>query len=99
MAGAAGKLERILRARRGDIKFRPRLLRRPWQRGDVLERMEPAAVGDVFLRQQELDLLQALAKTGDGFVRRNAKAPEFVRQEGAGKTDVEAAAGNSVEHG
>ena len=48
---------------------------------------------------RELDLLEAFAETGDGFVGRNVEAPEFVRQEGAGKADVEAAAGNRVEHG
>ena len=61
--------------------------------------MKLAAVRDVLLRQQELDLLQAFAEAGDGFVGRNVEAPEFVRQEGAGKADVEAAAGNGVEHG
>ncbi len=99
VTGAAGEFERIRRARRGDIKFRPRLLRRPRQRGDVLEGMKLAAVRDVLSSQQQLDLLEAFAETGDGFVGRNTEAPEFVRQEGAGKADVEAAAGNGIEHG
>ena len=54
---------------------------------------------DIFLRQQQLDLLEAFTEAGDGRVGRNAEAPEFVRQEGAGEADVEAAAGNGVEHG
>ena len=57
------------------------------------------AVRDVFLRQQQLDLLETFAEAGDGRVGRNVEAPEFVRQEGAREADVEAAARNGVEHG
>src|SRR5580704_4075411 len=94
VAGAAGELERIRRARRGDVKFRPRLLRRSRQRGDVFEVMKLAAVRDVFLRQQQFDLLETFAEAGDGRVWRYVEAPEFVRQEGAREADVEAAARN-----
>ncbi len=61
--------------------------------------MKLAAVGDVLLRQQELDLLEAFTEAGDGRVGRNGEAPEFVRQEGTRKADVEAPAGNRIEHG
>ena len=55
-------------------------------------------MGDVLLRQQQLDLLQALAEARLRFVGRNAEAAEFVRQERARKADVEPSAGNAVEH-
>ena len=55
-------------------------------------------MADVLLRQQQFHLLQPLAETGHGFVGRNAEAPEFVGQKGAGEADVEAPAGDGVEH-
>ncbi len=53
----------------------------------------------ILLRQQQLDLLQALAKPRLRFIRRDTEAAEFVRQEGAREADVETPAGNAVEHG
>ena len=84
--------------RRGHVEFRPRFLRRPRQRGDAFDHVETAAVGDIFLRQQQLDLLQAFAEARLRFVGRDAEPAEFVRQERAREADVEAAAGNPVEH-
>jgi hypothetical protein len=61
--------------------------------------MKLAAVRDVLLRQQQFDLFETFAEAGDGRVGRNVEAPELVRQEGAREADVEAAAGNGVQHG
>ena len=99
MAGAPGKFEGVRRARRGDVEFRPRLLRRPRQRGEVLEGMKLSPMRGVLRGQQQPDLLQPFAEPRDRFIRRNRKTAEFVRQEGAGKTDVEAALRDAVEHG
>src|SRR5262249_25851047 len=55
IALASRELEGFWRLRRRDVEFWARLLRGTWQRGDVLERMELAAVGGLLLRQQELD--------------------------------------------
>jgi hypothetical protein len=60
--------------------------------------MEAAAMAGILLREQELDLLQALAEACLRFVGRDAEAAELVRQEGARKADVEPPAGNAVEH-
>ena len=95
----AGELERLRRLRRCDVEFRPRLLGRPRQRGHVLEGVELAAVGGVLLRQQQIDLLEALAKARLRFIGRDAEAAELVRQERARKADVEPSAGDRVEHG
>jgi len=97
MAVAAGEFERIGGARRGDVDFGRGFC--VGRGSDVtFSKMKLAVVGDVLLRQQQIDLLQALAEARDGFVGRYAEAPEFMRQEGASKTDVEAAMRDSIEH-
>jgi hypothetical protein len=98
IAFAAGELEGFRRLRGGDIEFWARSLRRPRQRGHLLEGMEAPVVRGIFLCQQQLDLLEAFTETRLRFIRRDAEAPEFVRQKGAGKSDVEPPAGNAVEH-
>ncbi len=55
-------------------------------------------MGDILLRQQQLDLLEAFAEACLRFIGRNAEAPEFMRQERARKPDIEAPARNAVEH-
>ena len=55
-------------------------------------------MGRVLRRQQQGDLLDPFAKAGDRFVRRNLEAAEFMRQESAGKADVETALRDGVEH-
>ncbi len=60
--------------------------------------MEAAAVGDVLLREQLIDLLEAFAKARERFVGRDAEAAEFVRQKRAREADVEPAAADAVEH-
>ena len=60
--------------------------------------MELAVVGGLLLRQQQLDLLEALAEARLRFIGRNAEAAELVQQERAREADVEPAAGNAVEH-
>ena len=60
--------------------------------------MEAPVVRGIFLCQQQLDLLEAFTETRLRFIGRDAEAPEFVRQKGAGKSDVEPPAGNAVEH-
>ena len=55
-------------------------------------------MGDILLRQQQLDLLEAFAEARLRFIGRDAEAPEFVRQERARKPDIEPPAGNAVEH-
>src|SRR6185437_2427486 len=55
-------------------------------------------MADVLLRQQQLDLLQAFAKPRHRFVRRNAEAAEFMRQESACEADIETAARDGIEH-
>src|SRR5262249_44426525 len=81
-----------------DVEFRTRALRRPRQGSHVLERMEAAAVCDIFLREQQFDLLEAFAETCLRFVGRDAEAPKLVWQKGAGKSNVEAPARNTVQH-
>src|SRR6516162_1424957 len=60
--------------------------------------MKAPSMGDVLLREQELDLLEALAEAGDRLVRRDAEPAELVRQEGASKPDIESPAGDCIEH-
>ena len=98
IAHTPGKLERFRRVQRGDIERRPRQLCRPRQRGGVLDRMEAAAVADILLSQQQLDLLHSFPKSRHRLVGRDAKAAEFVRQERAREADIEAPAADRIEH-
>ena len=68
IALAAGELEGLRGLGGGDIELGARRLRRPRQRGDVLEGMELAAMGGMLPGQQELDLLEALTETCIRFV-------------------------------
>ncbi len=95
----AGELERFRRLRRCDVELGARCLRRTRQRGHAVEGMEGAAVARILLREQEVDLLKAFAKTRLRFIGRDAEAPKLVRQEGAREAYVEPAARQPVEHG
>ena len=47
-------------------------------------------MGHVLARQQQFDLFDAFAEAGHRLIRRAAEAAKLVRQEGAGKADIEA---------
>ena len=55
-------------------------------------------MGDVLLREQELDLLEPFAKARHRLVRRDAEAAELVWQECARKAHVKPPAGDRIEH-
>src|SRR5262249_39881881 len=57
----------------------------------------PAASGLCHYRHHP-DLLEPFTEARLRFIRRDAEAPEFVRQKGAGKSNVDPPAGNAVEH-
>ena len=61
--------------------------------------MELAAVRGAFLRQQQIDLIQAFVKAGAQLVRRYPEAAKLMRQERARETDLDAPARDCVEHG
>ena len=99
IAHAAGEFERVRGGQRGDIEFRPGLLRRARQRGGVLDRVKAPAMGDIVARQQQVDLLQTFAKPRHRLVGRTVKAAELVRQKRPREADIEPAAAQRIEHG
>ena len=52
----------------------------------------------ILVRQQQLDLFDALAEASHRFIRQTAKTAKLVRQKSTRKADVEAAAADRVEH-
>ena len=55
-------------------------------------------MGHVLPGQQQLNLLEALAKARHRFIRRAAEAAKLVRQKGAGKADIEASVTDCIQH-
>jgi len=74
VAHAPGELERLRRVQRGEVEFGARLLRRPRQRGGVLDRVKAAAMGDVLPAQQQIDLFDPFAEARHRLVGRTAEA-------------------------
>ena len=88
--GRAGTLERFLRGQRRDVKRWARQLGRAGQGRHVGERVKTTLAGNILFLQQPPHLFHSFIESCSAFVQLDAEMLEFVRQEGAGETGVDA---------
>src|SRR5262245_27182819 len=93
-----GERESLGRVSRGDPERRVRLLRRPRHRRDVAEAVELALRRYLLVLEQQRDLRESLGEAPAAFVEAHAELRELMRQEGAGKADLEPSVADAVEH-
>ena len=98
VACRACSLERFPGGECSDVERRPRSLCRPRQRGDVAEAMETSLAGDILLFEQQAHLLHPFVEASAAFIEFDAKARELMRQESAGKANVQPAIAQCVQH-